>query len=236
MMAYLMMDTTWLLFAIPGLILGLYARMKLMSTYSKYIRQPVSTGFSGAEAAREILDQAGLGNMPVREVGGHLTDHYDPMKKALFLSSENYHGRSLAAVGVAAHEAGHALQHKAAYGPLQLRMWMVPATQFASWAWMGIAVLGMILGGVWFSKFIGIAIAIFAVITAFQIITLPVEFDASRRAKQQLLSLGIVHPQESNGVSKVLNAAAMTYVAAMVEAVMQLLRLIMIARSSSDRS
>ena len=232
-MAYLMMDTTWLLFAIPGLILGLYARMKLMSTYSKYIRQPVSTGFSGAEAAREILDQAGLGNMPVREVGGHLTDHYDPMKKALFLSSENYHGRSLAAVGVAAHEAGHALQHKAAYGPLQLRMWMVPATQFASWAWMGIAVLGMILGGVWFSKFIGIAIAIFAVITAFQIITLPVEFDASRRAKQQLLSLGIVHPQESNSVSQVLNAAAMTYVAAMVQSVMQLLHLLMIARNSN---
>ena len=232
MMAYLMMDTTWLLFAIPGLILGFYAQMKLMSTCSRYARQPVSTGLSGAEAAREILDRSGLGSMPVREVGGHLTDHYDPVKKALFLSSENYHGRSVAAVGVAAHEAGHALQHQAAYAPLQLRMWMVPVTQFASWAWMSIAVLGMFLGGVWFPKFIGIAIAIFAVITAFQMITLPVEFDASRRAKKLLLSLGIVHPHESGGVSKVLNAAALTYVAAMVEAVMQLLRLIMIARSN----
>ena len=236
MMAYMMIDTTWLLFAIPGFILGIYAQIKLASTYNRYLRQPISTGLSGAEAAREILDRAGLANMPVREVGGHLTDHYDPMKRALFLSSENFHGRSLSAVGVAAHEAGHALQHKAAYAPLQLRMWMVPATQFASWAWMSIAMLGMILGGVWFSKFIGIAIAIFAVITAFQIITLPVEFDASRRAKQQLLDLGIVHPQESNAVSKVLNAAAMTYVAAMVQAVMQLLHLIMIARSGNNRS
>jgi Zn-dependent membrane protease YugP len=171
-------------------------------------------------------------NMPINEVRGHLSDHYDPMKKALFLSSENYHGRSLAAVGVAAHEAGHALQHQAAYAPLKLRMFMVPATQIASWAWSGIFVLGLILG---FAKLIGIAIAIFAIMTVFQIITLPVEFDASRRAKQQLLNLGIVQPQESAGVGKVLNAAAMTYVAAMIGAVMQLLYLIMIARGN-DRN
>src|SRR5580765_8771705 len=180
----------WLMF--PGLLLGIYAQIKLSSTYRKYMQIGNARGLTGAQAAREILDGAGLSRMPVEEVGGHLTDHYDPIKKALFLSSENYHGKSLAAVGVAAHEAGHALQHKAAYAPLKWRMMMVPATQFASYAWMGIMLLGMILGGAFFYKFIWIAIGIFAVITIFQLITLPVEFDASRRAKEQLFRLGLV--------------------------------------------
>src|SRR6266705_1660272 len=126
----------WLM--IPGLILGIYAQIKLSSTYNKYVNIPTESGLTGAQAAREILDQAGLPNVPIEEVGGHLTDHYDPTKKALFLSSENYHGNSLAAVGVSAHEAGHALQHKAAYAPLKLRMMLVPATQFASTAVYGI--------------------------------------------------------------------------------------------------
>lgn len=226
-----MFDATYWLFAIPGLLLGMYAQFKLMGTYNRYVRVPTARGMTGAQAARAILDSAGLHNMPVNEVGGHLTDHYDPTKKALFLSSENYRSHSIAAVGVAAHEAGHALQHKAAYAPLKLRMMMVPATRIASFAWMGILVLGMILGGAYFSKFLGIAIAIFAVITLFQIITLPVEYDASRRAKAQLLGLGLVHPQESGGVSRVLNAAALTYVAAMITSVLQLLHLITLARS-----
>lgn len=224
----------WLLFAIPGLILGLYAQFKLTSTYGHFSRVPVNSGLSGAEAAREVLDSAGLHNVPVNEVPGHLTDHYDPMKRALFLSSENFHGRSLAAVGVAAHEAGHALQHQASYVYLKLRMAMVPATQFASWAWMGITMLGFILGGAYFYKFIGIAIGIFAVITLFQLITLPVEFDASRRAKEQLLRLGVVGASEAGGVSKVLGAAAMTYVAAMISSVMQLLHLVMLARNDRE--
>jgi uncharacterized protein len=226
-----MMDSTYLLFAIPGLILGLYAQFKLMGTYSRYLRVPTNRGLTGAQAARSILDNSGLHHMPVQEVGGRLTDHYDPTKKALFLSSENFHGHSIAAVGVAAHEAGHALQHKAAYAPLQFRMMMVPVTRIATFAWMGILILGLVLGGPYFSKFLGIAIAIFAIITLFQIITLPVEYDASRRAKAQLLNLGLVHPQESGGVSRVLNAAALTYVAAMVTSVLQLLHLISLARS-----
>jgi len=225
------MDSTYWLFAIPGLLLGLYAQFKLMGTYSRYARVATNNGMTGAQAARAILDQAGLHQMPVSEVGGHLTDHYDPTKKALFLSSENFRGHSIAAVGVAAHEAGHALQHKAAYAPLQFRMMMVPITRFASFAWMGILLLGMVLGGAYFGKFLGIAIAVFAIITLFQIVTLPVEYDASRRAKAQLLSLGLVHPQESGGVSKVLNAAALTYVAAMVTSVLQLLHLVSLARS-----
>ena len=225
------MDSTYWLFAIPGLILGLYAQFKLTSTYGRYLRVPTNRGLTGAQAARSILDNSGLHHMPVQEVGGRLTDHYDPMKKALFLSSENFHGHSIAAVGVAAHEAGHALQHKAAYAPLQFRMMMVPVTRIATFAWMGIFILGMVLGGPYFSKFLGIAIAIFAIITLFQIITLPVEYDASRRAKAQLLNLGLVHPQESGGVSRVLNAAALTYVAAMVTSVLQLLHLLSLARN-----
>ena len=215
-------------FAIPGLILGIYAQVRLSSTYSKYVQIPTASGLTGAQAAREILDDAGLQNVPVEEVGGHLTDHYDPTKRALFLSSENYQGNSIAAVGVAAHESGHALQHKAAYAPLHLRMAMVPITQFASVAWQGILVVGLLFG--MFYKLIGVAIAVFTVITVFQLITLPVEFDASRRAKQQLVRLGLVQGQEAVGVSKVLNAAALTYVAAMVTSVLQLLQFLMIAR------
>jgi uncharacterized protein len=223
----------WLLL-IPGLILGIYAQMKLMAAYHKYSQVGVESGLSGAEAARDILDHAGLNDVPVEEVGGHLTDHYDPIKKALFLSSENFQGRSIAAMGVAAHETGHALQHQASYAPLKLRMALVPATQFASFAWMGIFVLGMVLGGSFFAKFIWVAVALFAVMTVFQVVTLPVEFDASRRAREQLLRLGLVHAHESEAVSKVLNAAAMTYVAAMVASVLQLVRLLLLARSRDD--
>lgn len=221
-------DPLYIVFMIPGLLLGLWAQAKLSSAYNKYIRVGVSSGLSGAEAAREILDQAGLQRVPVHEVGGRLTDHYDPMKRALFLSSENYRSRSLAAVGVAAHEAGHALQHQAAYGPLNLRMAMVPITQIASQAWIGIIILGMILG---MSKLIWVAIGIFSVITFFQLITLPVEYDASRRAKERLFQLGIVQSGESEGVRKVLSAAALTYVAGLVSAVMTLLHLVLIARN-----
>jgi Zn-dependent membrane protease YugP len=182
---------------------------------------------SGADAAREILHAAGLTNVPVGEVPGHLTDHYDPLKKALFLSSENYHGRSIAAVGVAAHEAGHALQHKAAYAPLHLRMALVPITNFASQAVFWIFLLGFVMG---IAQLIWPAIIAFGILTLFHLITLPVEFDASRRAKQQLIRLGLIEGKEGLAVSKVLNAAALTYVAAMVQSLFTLLHFILIAR------
>src|SRR5882762_5350211 len=133
-------------FAIPGLILGIYAQIRLSAAYAKYSEVGNQANLSGAEAARQILDQAGLANISVQEIPGHLTDHFDPASKALFLSSENFRGRSIAAVGVAAHEAGHALQHQAHYAPLNLRMTLVPVTQFASYAWMGIILLGMFMG------------------------------------------------------------------------------------------
>jgi len=225
------MNLHYLWYVLPGILLGLYAQIKLTSTYGRYGRVPIASGLSGAEAAREILDHAGLNNVPVEEIGGHLTDHYDPQKKALFLSSDNYRSRSIAAVGVSAHEAGHALQHKDAYAPLQFRMVLVRITQFASWAWMGMFILGMVLG---FAKLVTAAIVIFAILAFFQIITLPVEFNASSRAKVQLINLGIVQPQEGGGVSKVLSAAAMTYVAAMIVAVMEFLYWVSLARDSRD--
>src|SRR5438105_15089476 len=221
-----LLDYWWI--TIPGLILGFYAQIKLSSTYNRYAQIPAGRGLTGAEAARNILDAAGLTDVPVGEVGGHLTDHYDPAKRELFLSSENYHGNSIAAVGVAAHETGHALQHKAAYAPLHLRMALVPITQFASVAWQGIFIAGLLFG--MFYKLLGIAIAVFTIIAFFQLVTLPVEFDASRRAKQQLVRMGLVRGPEAVGVSKVLNAAAMTYVAAMVSAALQLLHFILLAR------
>jgi len=220
----------YLLFALPGLLLGIWAQIKLSSAYGKYSQEPLDSGMTGAQAAREILDRAGLTNVPVQEVPGHLTDHYDPTKRALFLSTDNFHGQSVAAVGVAAHEAGHALQHQAAYGLFQARMALVPITQFASAAYMGIFFLCIFLGLI--KIVIPVIIAIFSVITLFQLVTLPVEFDASSRAKEQLFRLGLVHEHERTGVAKVLDAAALTYVAALVSSILTLLYYITLARDS----
>lgn len=225
-------DSNYLLFVfLPGLLIGLWAQMKLMSAFGKYSQVPVESGMTGVEAARRILDEAGLNDMPVEEVPGQLSDHYDPTKKALFLSSDNFHGRSIAAVGVAAHEAGHALQHLHQDALFNLRMALVPVTQFASYAWMGVLLLGMFLH---FPHMMTLAVAIFAVLTLFQLVTLPVEYDASARAKEQLFRLGLVREDERAGVSRVLDAAALTYVAALVNSVLQLLYYISAARN--DRS
>ena len=163
---------------------------------------------------------------------GKLSDHYDPTKRALFLSTDNYHGNSIAAVGVAAHEAGHALQHQSAYAMLNLRMALVPITQFSSTAYGIILLLGFFLGMM--KVMLPIVIVLFSIITLFQLITLPVEYDASARAKEQLFRLGLVRETERAGVSKVLHAAALTYVAALVSSVLTLLYYISAARN--DRS
>ncbi|HEV2455251.1 MAG TPA: zinc metallopeptidase [Verrucomicrobiae bacterium] len=218
-------DPVYFLFAIPGLLLGIWAQTKLTSAYGKYSQIGVDSGMTGAEAAREILDRAGLVNVPVEEIPGHLSDHYDPTRRALFLSSENFRGNSIAAVGVAAHESGHALQHQVGYGLFNFRMAIVPMTQFASVAYMAIFLAGFIFRS-FFPTLITIAIALFSITTLFQLVTLPVEYDASRRAKEQLFRLGLVHEHERAGVSKVLDAAALTYVAGLVSSVLQLLYLL----------
>jgi len=223
-------DPLYLLFAIPGLFIGIWAQIKLRHAFGKYSQVPVESGMTGAEAARAILDQAGLHDMPVEEIPGRLSDHYDPAKRALFLSSDNFQGRTVAAVGVAAHEAGHALQHQAAYGLFNVRMALVPVTQFASSAYMAIFFIGIIFGML--KIVLPIIIVIFAIMTLFQLVTLPVEYDASRRAKEQLFRLGLVHEDERTGVSRVLDAAALTYVAALISSAMTLLYYILRAQGS----
>ena len=228
-----MWNMNYLLFVmLPGLIIGIWAQAKLHFAFSKYSQMPVESGLTGAQAARRILDNAGLTDMPVEEVEGQLSDHYDPTKRALFLSTDNYHGSSIAAVGVAAHEAGHALQHQSAYAMLNLRMALVPITQFSSTAYGIILLLGFFLGMM--KVMLPIVIVLFSIITLFQLITLPVEYDASARAKEQLFRLGLVRETERAGVSKVLHAAALTYVAALVSSVLTLLYYISAARN--DRS
>jgi Zn-dependent membrane protease YugP len=226
--AMLILDHYWW-FIIPGIVLGFYAQFKLNNAYGHYSQVPTNNGLSGAEAAREVLDSSGLRNVDIHEIAGQLTDYYDPRQRALFLSSDIFHGRSLASVGIAAHEAGHALQHAAAYAPLHLRMAMVPITNFASRAVPVIVLLGYAMH---LSKLAFLGVIAFGIITLFQLITLPVEFDASRRAKTQLLRLGLVDGQERTGVSRVLGAAAMTYVAALVSSLMTLLHFVMMVRSN----
>ncbi len=214
---------------LPGLLIGLWAQWRLHSAFGKYSRVRVESGLTGAQAARRILDNAGLADVTVEEVEGKLTDHYDPTKRALFLSAENYSGNSIAAVGVAAHESGHALQHQAAYALLNLRMALVPVTQFSSSAYGIILLLGYFMHEMKFA--LPIVIVLFSIITLFQLITLPVEYDASSRAKEQLFRLGLVRESERAGVAKVLDAAALTYVAALVSSLLTLLYYISASRS-----
>ncbi len=223
------MGLYWL-FMIPGLLLGIWAQIKLSHAYSKYSKVPVESGMTGAQAARRILDNAGLRDMPVEEVPGHLSDHYDPTKRALFLSSENFSGRTVAAVGVAAHESGHALQHQAAYGIVRCPHGIGAGDAVCEHGLHGNFLLGMFMN--FLSIALWIIIATFSVITLFQLVTLPVEYDASRRAKEQLFRLGLVREDERAGISKVLDAAALTYVAALVSSILNLLYYITLARDS----
>lgn len=216
----------WLLLAIPGLLLGLYAQYKVKSAFNKYSKIKNSRGMTGAEAARAMLDHYGLYNVRIEETKGRLSDHYDPRAKVLRLSPDVGRSPSIAAVGVAAHEAGHALQDAKNYYPLKLRSAIVPAVQFGSW-------LGPILfmGGFLLQAFLGqfgfglavIGLILFAITAVFTIVTLPVEFDASKRAKKELVAMNILGQQEMVGVNKTLNAAALTYVAAAVAAIGQVL-------------
>jgi Zn-dependent membrane protease YugP len=192
------------------------------ATYAAAMQEPAP--LSGAAAARHILDSAGLRDVPVEQVPGHLSDHYDPREKVLRLSPEVYQGRTLAAVGIAAHEAGHALQDAHAYAPMTIRNAAVPAANFGS----GLGV-GMIIGGFFLhlQPLVWVGIAAFSCVVFFQLVNLPVEFNASSRAKAQLVSLGIVPQHEMAGVNRVLNAAAWTYVAGTLQSVMILLYYVM---------
>ena len=211
---------------IPAVLLAHYAQYRVKSAYAQYSQVPVSSGWTGAQAAEEILRRNGLSNVTVDRTEGVLSDHYDPRTRALSLSADVYSGASVAAVGVAAHETGHAIQHARGYAPLALRSAMVPTVNFGSWLAWPIFILGFLFhsGGM-----IQLGILVFSAVVAFTVVTLPVEFDASSRAMRVLRDERMITPDELRGVRAVLTAAALTYVAAAAMSVMQLLRMLMLA-------
>ncbi len=220
----------YLLFVGPAFVLGLLAQIWVKSAYASAQRQPAP--LSGAAAARHILNSAGLDHINIEPIPGRLSDHYDPRHKVLRLSQEVYQSRSLAAVGIAAHEAGHAIQHAEAYAPLVIRNAAVPLAGFGSGAGIWLLIGGAILQN---PAVILAGILLFSCVVFFQLVNLPVEFNASRRAKDHLAQLGVVNSQEMSYVSSVLRAAALTYLAATLQAVMTLLYYLMIFTGGSRK-
>jgi len=210
----------YLIFMIPALILAGIASAVTKGTFSKYSRVMSSSGMTGAEAARRMLYANGLHDVEIRRVHGFLSDHYNPLNRTLNLSPEVYDSSSLSAIGVACHEAGHALQHARGYLPLQLRSALVPVTQFSSHAAYIFILIGFLFRAMMLAK---LGVLLFAVAVVFALVTLPVEWDASARAKRQMVSAGIVSPAEAADAGQVLNAAFLTYVASAVSALMTLL-------------
>ena len=211
-------DPLYIVFIAPALLLGLWAQFRVKTSYAQAQQMPAP--LSGAAAARHVLDSGGLTSVGIEQTPGHLSDHYDPREKVLRLSSEVYQSRTLAAVGIAAHEAGHALQDANAYVPLVVRNAAVPAASFGSNGAFLLIILGFLFQ---FSILVWVGIALFSCFVFFQLVNLPVEFNASARAKQQLVGLGIVSADQRVYVDRVLNAAAWTYVAATLQAVMILI-------------
>ncbi|MBC2605803.1 zinc metallopeptidase [Pelagicoccus albus] len=226
---------SFIILIVPTFILAFWAQNKVRSAYGKYVQVPSRGNITGREAAMAVMQKAGIYDVDIVQVPGELTDHYDPVNKRLALSEHNYNGTSLAALGVAAHEAGHAVQHKVGYSMLKARMAMIPVTNIAASLMPFIMfgpffIFGAAMGGI----FLKIGVACYLVMTAFHLITLPVEFDASRRAKQELVSLGILGQDELVGVNKTLDAAAWTYVAAFVSSLGYLIYLLSMLGSSRD--
>lgn len=222
----MLMDLT-LLLLIPAIILSIYAQAKVTMTFNKYLKVASARGVNGAMVAQRILASNGMYDVKIEMTPGKLSDHYDPRSKTVRLSPEVYSGTSLASLGVAAHEVGHAIQHNNGYFPLELRSTFVPVAQIGSTLSFPIIILGLIMGN---ASFLNIGIYLFTAVVLFQIVTLPVEFNASKRAINQLQAHGFIAPQEVTGVQKVLKAAALTYVAAAIAAILNLVRLLILSR------
>lgn len=212
-------DPMYFVFALPALLLGLWAQMKVRSSFNRYAKVRNRSGMTGATAARRLLDAQGLFNVPVEESRGFLSDHYDSSRKALRLSRDVYHNPSIAAVGIAAHEAGHAIQDQRNYAALGLRTAVVPTAQIGSWLGPILFIIGLFIH----PQLAWVGLGLFALTSVFTLITLPVEFNASHRAKQLLVSHGILAGDEMVGVNRVLNAAALTYVAAAAQSISTLM-------------
>lgn len=215
---------------IPAILLGLIVQIRLSTTYSRYSKVQSRTGMTGYTAARRILDAAGLRHVPIECIQGELTDHFDPRSNVLRLSNGVYNSSSVATIGVAAHECGHAIQYAEEYTPMKVRGALVKVTNFSSSISMFIVILGLIFS---FRELALVGVALFSVVVLFQLVTLPVEFNASRRAVKILN--GYMDREELSGVKSVLSAAAMTYVAALVSAIFQLIRLLAIVGGGRDR-
>lgn len=215
-----------LAFVVP-MVIGFWAQHRVKSTFARNLQVPVANGMTGAQVARQILDSNGLHDVPVEQAPGSLTDHYDPRSRSVHLSAPVYSGVSVASTAVGAHEVGHAIQHAQAYSFFRFRSALFPAVQFASNMWMLLLFGGLILGVLQLA-FLGVIL--FAIAVLFQLVTLPVEFDASRRANVQLQDLGLVAANESAGVKSTLTAAAWTYVAAALASVAMLLYYLSILR------
>lgn len=218
-------NPTWLLFALPGLLLGLWAQSRVRGAFNKYSKVGNARGLTGAQVARLLLDEEGLSHIAIEETQGKLSDHYDPRSKVLRLSPEVYRSNSIAAAGIAAHELGHALQDSKGYAPLKLRSAIVPATQFGSMLAPWLFIAGFILQ---ITPLAWAGVLLFGIAVIFTLVTLPVERDASKRAKAMLTSSGILVGDEVQGANKVLDAAALTYVAAAVSSIGQFLYFIML--------
>lgn len=218
-------DPTMLLI-LPALLLAMWAQFRVQSTFRKYSDTPSAQGRTAAEMAADLLARNGLGDVRVERVRGSLTDHYDPRTNTLRLSDTVYGSTSLAALGVAAHECGHAMQEAEGYKPLRIREKIVPVAQIGSWAAMPLFVLGLVMS---WEPLLTAGIIVFSLVVAFYLVTLPVEFDASGRALEQLEGGGYLSSAETDDAGRVLRAAALTYVAAALQAVLQLLRLLVLA-------
>ncbi len=228
--------TLWFILIIIPMLFGLYAQYRVHSAYNKNIQIPSRGRITGREAAAAVMEHAGIRDVEIVMVPGQLSDHYDPSHKRLALSEQNYHGTSLAALGVSAHEAGHAIQHKVGYAMMTIRQTLVPATQISSGAAQLLIIIGIVLGAKGLGGiFLTLGAVALTVICFFQLITLPVEFDASNRAKAQLVDLGILDRDEMHGVNETLDAAALTYVAAFVASLGSLLHILLILSGSSRR-
>lgn len=220
-----------LLIVLPAIIFALWAQVTVDSTFRKYSAVITRSGKTAAEAARVMLNANGLHSVQIKRVSGHLSDHYNPKDRTLYLSESVHDSRSAAAVGVACHEAGHAIQHGENYAPLSIRMSMVPICNIGSGLSMPLFLIGLLMAN---DVLMLAGIAAFSLATLFQLITLPVEFNASRRALEGMRDCGIFYGDEIKGARRVLTAAAMTYVAALATSLMSLLRLILIANSRRD--
>lgn len=212
-------------FGLLGLIIVLWAQANVTGNYKKYLKYKVKSNLSGQEVARKILDANGLNYVHIVETKGELTDHYDPTRKVIRLSSNIFHQSTISSVGVAAHEVGHAIQDKEGYSFMRLRSALVPFVNFVSYLGYFGLIISIFAG---LTGYLKISILILCVTILFQLVTLPVEFDASKRAKEQLISLGLIDDSEHEQVSRVLFAAAMTYVAGLISNLLQLLRLVLI--------